>query len=355
MGNKTCDIVYVQPHWRGFAKGKAYPISAYWRGNGSAYRGGHAPVRAESRYNNVGSKIGLDGHDVESGEFLNAIRDAMNNVPTPETFLKKVEEVQYEQKLYDRHGWMRQSHVVLDGLSNASQYGKVGKEVYLLDRDNGGYMRDINGKKIPMSIAYNGILHETPGGSTVCVDEIGLIAGLAVAEADTLTHRTLLEKARSAGGYMYDAYEQDHEFMIAAGFVPVAWIHTDPKDYPDGFDPNENKSCDRIFYVVATRCHGADARIANDMTLNEWKRAVKPCKDGVEAAAAREAYLTKSGEIAYREDAVLDGQDRRWSRPPIDTMAGTPHKKTKEMTEELNKTWGEDWEEEFDYEDLGVF
>lgn len=363
MGKKTCDIVYVQPHWRGFAGGSAYPVVDYWRGNGSAYKGSHSPVRAVSRRfdSKETSTVKMNGYDVPAPSFRDKVRESMNNT-APEVYLAnydKVREKAEQVKDYGDLSWLEKYERMQEQvakLADESQMDGVGMPIYALDKKNGGYLTDGSGHPIIVGWKNNAILHKTPKGSTLAVSPNGTIESIVVAPGDNYTYRTMLAKAVSAGGVKIDAYEQDNDLYMAAGFVPVAWVETKEKDYPEGFDPSKDYSCDEILYLHASECDPEDVKLANDLTIDEWKALVKPNRSKKDAIKRRDDYQMGDKKIRYEQTMKEERQarreakdDMRWARPSLDVCLGFTRKKSAEQKEEISNNWS-DWENSFDYE-----
>lgn len=347
---KTCDLRYIQGHWRGFSKGKTYPVLSYWQGNGSAYRGSHSPVCVAANYRTSITTIGgipFEGGNVAADSFMSQIRKTMDNVPTPHIFLSKFADAAIYSRYADSDlGWLAERERFVDTYEQ-------GTEIVAVPSPSG--KRTPNALFVLKHAEEEGtVMHSTPKGSTVAVSEDGEIGCLRANKKDTYTERTLLEKATSAGGYKTIAYEQDHEFYMRAGFVPVAWVHTEEKDYPDGFDLSKDFSCDQIVYLHATKCDPEDVKMAHDLTLDEWKKAVKPSKNIEYAENRRDDYAAGKKKIRYADAATDEKKERRarrradhkerWVRPNLDTILMIKRKKTKKADLPDTSNWS-DWEQ----------
>lgn len=393
---KTCDIVFVQAHWRGFGSGKVYTVIAYWRSNGSAYKGSKCPYHVSKNWRRDGEdedwyviekhiviceedadyfddnvltieggvftvetedgeeeKYFMPGADVDSVHF-NRFAAAMDNMLPEmivnEEYIKGARQCKLAGKDREFEFLMNYMEERAQLLLEEYQTNAQRKIVYQLNPDCGGYIRDENGHKVAGRHAFNGTFHKTPKNSIVHISPDGDIDVLAANKNDSYSERTLLDKAVTAGGCKTTAYEQDHEFYMRAGFVPVAWVRTEEKDYPAGFDPDKAFSCDQIVYLHASKCDPEDVKIAHDSTLDEWKKMVKPSKTVEYAEKRRDDYMNKSKGISYEDikrgeknDRLASRKQDRWGRPSVDSMLNIKRKKTKKADLPDTTNWS-DWE-----------
>lgn len=353
---KTCDIVFVQPHYRGFNAGKVYPISAYWRGNGSAYRGSHSPFVAGSFRKEAGARkdtIGFESSLIAAPEMQDLIKENMNNCE-PAVFVRRVMSVNEDGTRKTDLDWLKENEEQIARIVAACEYDPVRKPIYQLDPVNGGYLRDENGNKIVREEGCNGVLHTSPGGSTVAIDARGRIGAITIGDEKDYSWRTMLAKAVSAGGYKYDAYEADHEALVAAGFIPVAWVKTEKKDYPEGFDPSKDFSCDRIYYVHATHCREEDIERASNLLLGEWKEQVRPNRSDKEAVELSDDYAAGEAKILFADNRKEERrQYRALPKTPIETLFLLARKKSKEERAHIKESNWSNWEsnDSFKYKD----
>ena len=344
--SKNMDIVYVQSHLRGFARGTVYPVLDYWRANGSAYKGSHSPVRCvNSRNVEGGTVIEVEGENVPAPDFDQVIKRTMNNVE-PKIFLSDYAVAVVAKKCVDEDlEWMDELEHYRSLLNSDTQVD-FGKKTNHVRKHN---------DETP-----HGILHKTPKGSTVAVDDTGKISHIAAKEGDSYSHRSLLNKAITAGGTRTEAYAQDHETYMAAGMIPVAWVEVSPKNQPEGFDPAENYSCAKIIYVVAEKADPEDVKFAYNHTAEEWMAAVKPNRSINEANKRAEEYEAGEKKIRYEKTMNDEKEERRrarqerrrYRRPSLDTTYHINRKRDKSMEQFFSDNMS-DWEapdeQEYDY------
>lgn len=358
---KTCDIVYVVAHWRGYAKGKAYPVMDYWRGNGSAYKGSHSPIKVAVNYRDDVAhrqKVPFEGGDASACDLTAHIRKTMDNVPTPHIFLSEYANAAIHSKYADSDlDWLDVRNGYVAAFQEGTDIAAVGKTRRGAEGYNGAFAKKLADE--------GAVLHKTPKGSTVAVSKDGEIGCVKANAGDSYSERTLVGKAISAGGCKATAYEQDHAFYKRAGFVPVAWVHTEEKDYPAGFDSDKNFSCDQIVYLHASLCRPEDAKVGMDSTLDEWKKLVKPNATLKDAENRRDAYMKGEKKIRFESTveeekaarrAHRNSEEVRWGRPSMGVITPGCRKKSKKSNLPDTSNWSDwedtadDWEDEFDIE-----
>lgn len=311
--NRTCDIVYVKAHIRGF-KGTPYPVNCYWRGNGSAYKGheGGCPIAVVKNVRKGYTVKHPNGNSYGAGDVLmngkstaemglnQLIRYNCDNVPTPFVMSKEV--------LKAIKGAPFNEDVAIAWLS----FGE--RDLGLLDVEK---VDSFAGDKYMKrnGLFRNAVKHKTKGGSTFVVEEDNTISSVHAVKTDKeYSTRQLIEKARTAGGDRMESYADDYTFMTEAGFVPVAWTPVDPSTIP-GYDPKQSFSEPiRIYYAHAEKCSKEDIDKAHGMTAKQWMQIVSPSSNGAEAKRQVADYIDGKKDIAYEDNKEARKAERRARR-----------------------------------------